>query len=71
VSHDAQDIDVAGSTVVYRVGNDIWRLASHRALLVAHASAPPIGLSIDGGRIAWAENVGASRAGRNQSVTPT
>jgi hypothetical protein len=69
VPDGAQDLDVGSGTVVYRVGNDIWRLTSHRTSPIAHTSVPPIGLSIDGGRIAWAENVGASHAGRIQSVT--
>ena len=69
VPDGARDLDVGGGTVVYRVGNDIWRLSSRRASLVAHAASRPIGLSIDGRRIAWAENVGASRAGRIQSIT--
>jgi hypothetical protein len=45
--------------VVFRVGRSIRgvSVASHRSRLLATAAATPIGLSLDGGRLAWAENV--------------
>lgn len=67
VPDTAQDIDVAGSNVVYRVANDVHLFAAGRTTLVARASSSPIGLSIVGRRIAWAENVGGR--GRIKSVT--
>lgn len=67
VPNGARDVDVAGSTVVYRVGTAIYTYTAGRTTLVARASAEPIGLSIAGRRIAWAENVGGK--GRIQSVS--
>jgi hypothetical protein len=45
--------------VVYRVGRVIGAidLTSHRAHKLVRAAATPIGLSIEGTRVAWAENV--------------
>jgi hypothetical protein len=42
---------------VYAVGNAIYLLRAQRPQLVWRAAAPPIGLSIEGRRVAWAENV--------------
>ena len=67
VAGSAQDLDVAGNEVVYRVGNEIHLLTGDRVTLVARASARPIGLSLEGRRIAWAENVRGH--GRIQSIT--
>lgn len=69
VPETTQDIDVAGGSVVYRVGSEIRVFVAGRTRLVARASAPPVGLSIVGRRIAWAENVGGR--GRIRSVALT
>jgi hypothetical protein len=57
----APDIDAYGARVVVRSGRDIWVVdaSSGRARRVATASAMPIGLSISGRTVAWAENVRA------------
>jgi hypothetical protein len=67
VAESAQDIDIAGDDVVYRVGSEIHLLAGGRTTRLATAAARPIGLSIEGRRIAWAENV--RNRGRIRSIT--
>jgi hypothetical protein len=52
------------AAIAYRVGRSIHVVGRGE---VARAAAAPIGLSIDGRRIAWAENVRGS--GRIQSLT--
>ena len=60
---------VGDRTIVFRVGRSIRTVAVHgkRVRTVAKAAGIPIGLSIAGNRIAWAENV-AGR-GRIRAVT--
>jgi hypothetical protein len=45
--------------IVFRVGTSIRGVSvtSHRSRLLAKASATPVGLSLEGGRLAWAENL--------------
>jgi hypothetical protein len=45
--------------IVFRVGRTIHavNLATHRARVVVRAAATPIGLSLEGRRLAWAENL--------------
>jgi hypothetical protein len=52
-------LSLAGTRVVYRTGRMIWVLdgISGRRVTVAAASASPIGLSIEGNRLLWGENV--------------
>ena len=52
------------AAIVYRVGRSIRVLGRGE---VARAAAVPVGLSIDGRRIAWAENVNGR--GRIQAIT--
>jgi hypothetical protein len=59
-------IDVDRRTVVYRAGHDVYVVGSSRRLRL-RAAAKPIGLSIEGRRVAWAENVG----GRGRIVAAT
>jgi hypothetical protein len=50
--------------IVFRVGRSLRAayVASHRTRLLAKAAAKPVGLSLDGSRLAWAENLpGRSR----------
>lgn len=50
--------------IVFRVGLSIRGVSvtTHRSRLIAKATARPIGLSLEGGRLAWAENLkGLSR----------
>ncbi|MFL5911221.1 MAG: hypothetical protein ACJ768_11695 [Gaiellaceae bacterium] len=62
-------LSVSDSAIVFRVGSSIRAVAVHgrRIRTVAKATGTPIGLSIAGNRIAWAENV-AGR-GRIRAVT--
>lgn len=59
VSDDAApEIDVANDVVVYRVGRAVRLVrANGTTTRIALARATPIGLSIEGGRVAWAENL--------------
>ena len=50
-------VSVGAPGAVYSVGKAIYLLRRQKPQLVARAAATPIGLSIDGRRIAWAENV--------------
>lgn len=56
----ADNLSFAGRWVVYRVGRTIRALDVQRGrvLLVARAAAIPVGLSLDGRRVAWAEQRG-------------
>lgn len=50
--------------IVFRVGRSVRGVSvtTHRSRLLANAAATPIGLSLEGGRLAWAENLkGLSR----------
>jgi hypothetical protein len=52
------DLSAAGPNVVYSIGNAIHVLhvGTMQRTRVALAAAPPVGLSIEGRRVAWAEN---------------
>ena len=54
----APELSAAGANVVFHVRNAIYRLDGQRRTLriVAVARSTPIGLSIEGRRVAWAEN---------------
>lgn len=60
-------VAVATPGAVYAVGSAIYLLRSQQPQRVWRAAAPPIGLSIEGHRIAWAENVHGH--GRIRTVT--
>jgi len=53
------DLDASGRTVVGRAGRAIWALdaTTGTARRIATAAGTPIGLSIEGHTVAWAENV--------------
>ena len=53
----ASELSVSKAGIVYPVGRSIYVLGSGQPKLVWKASGTPIGLSIEGRRIAWAENV--------------
>jgi hypothetical protein len=65
----APEISVGDDLIVFRVGRSIraLRIATKQVTKVAKAASTPIGLSITGSRIAWAENVGGR--GRIRAVT--
>jgi Tol biopolymer transport system component len=51
-------LSASGSTIVYHVGKAIYALDARHGTphLIAHAASRPIGLSIVGHRVAWAES---------------
>jgi hypothetical protein len=53
----ATELSLSKAGIVYRVGRKIYLLGSGDPKLVWRASGRPIGLSIEGRRIGWAENV--------------
>jgi hypothetical protein len=53
----ASELGVGKAGIVYRVGARIYLLGTGNPKVVWKASGTPIGLSIEGRRIAWAENV--------------
>jgi hypothetical protein len=62
-------LDAAGLTVIGRSGRRIWTydIASGSSRQIATAASTPIGLSIEGHTVAWAENVRSG--GRIRSLT--
>jgi hypothetical protein len=57
-------LSASDQLIVYRVGRSIRgvSVSTHRSRLITKASATPVGLSLEGGRLAWAENLkGLSR----------
>jgi len=65
----APELAVGKTTIVYRNGLTIRAVdvQTHRVRTIAKAAATPIGLSIAGDRVAWAEDVGGR--GRIRAVT--
>jgi len=59
VRGNATDLSISGTRVVFRSGRSIWLFDARKrhVSLLATAGAVPIGLSIDGRRVAWAENL--------------
>lgn len=53
----ASEVSAGSGGIAFRSGRDIYVLERGHAKLVARAASRPIGLSIEGNRIAWAENV--------------
>ena len=53
----ATSLSASAGGIVFRDGSRIYQLHGRKPTLVAVASAAPIGLSIEGKRIAWAESV--------------
>jgi hypothetical protein len=54
VAGSASDVSVSGSTVVYKTGRTIRVLGRPRPLAVADGE--PVGVSVDGTRVAWADS---------------
>jgi hypothetical protein len=65
----ASSLAIAGDRVVFHTGRTIHVLdvRTGRRSVVARAASPPIGLSLEGTRVAWAENTETS--GRIRAVT--
>jgi len=66
------DLDAAGTLVVGRSGRQIWLydIASGASRRIATAASTPIGLSIEGDMVAWAENVRSGGRIRAVQVSP-
>jgi hypothetical protein len=58
VREDAQSLDMAGPRVVYRTGHKIRLLdiRTQERTVISRPTSSPIGLSIEGRRVAWAQN---------------
>jgi hypothetical protein len=69
VGDNAKSLDMAGRRVVYRTRRTVHLLdtRTEERSIVARPPSPPIGLSIEGRRIAWAMNIAGD--GRIKSVT--
>ena len=63
----ATDLSASSAGIVFRDGVRIYLVHGWTPRLVARAAARPIGLSIDGRRVAWAESVNGK--GRIRGVT--
>ncbi len=63
----AADIATGSGGTIFRAGRDVYLVRSERVRLLARAAARPIGLSIEGRRIAWAETTHGK--GRIRAVT--
>jgi hypothetical protein len=57
----ASDLSVGSAGTVFRAGKRIYLLAGKSSKLVWTTKAMPIGLSIEGRRIAWAVNISGAR----------
>jgi WD40 repeat protein len=66
------DPKATGDTIFYRVGTTIWALdvRTKRTRVLARAGGRPIGLSVDGRRLAWAENRGGRAYVRAVELAP-
>lgn len=67
VAVTVRGVAVGTPGALYAVGSAIYVLPAQKPRLVARAAGAPIGLSIEGRRIAWAENVRGK--GRIRSLT--
>jgi TolB protein len=65
-------VGASGTTLVLRLGREIHAVDARtgRRRLLARAGAPPIGLSVAGRRVAWAENRGGRAYVRAVEVAP-
>ncbi|HEY6461897.1 MAG TPA: hypothetical protein VIY73_17145, partial [Polyangiaceae bacterium] len=68
----APELSAGDGTLVFRVGRSIRAVdtTTKRVRTVAKAAATPVGLSIAGRRIAWAENVGGRARIRAITLAP-
>jgi hypothetical protein len=55
----APSLTASDELVVFHVGRSLRAVsvATHRVRILASAAAPPIGVSLEGSRLAWAENL--------------
>jgi hypothetical protein len=68
----ASTLAASDTAIVYRVGRAIRAVATatHAVRPVARAASTPIGLSLEGRRLAWAENLGGSARIRTLELRP-
>jgi hypothetical protein len=68
----ASTLAASDTAIVYRVGRAIRAVATatHAGRAVARAASTPIGLSREGRRLAWAENLGGSARIRTLELRP-
>jgi hypothetical protein len=68
----APQISVSDTTIVFHVDRSIRTVDTRtkHVATIAHAAGAPIGLSVTGGRVAWAENVGGRGRIRDIVVAP-
>jgi hypothetical protein len=66
VSMAATDLATSTGGTVFRVGRDIYSVRGRTATRIARAASTPVGLSIVGNRVVWAENIHGH--GRVQAV---
>ena len=66
------EVTATDRTIIYRVGRSIRAVdvATSKARTLALAAAMPVGLSLEGTRLAWAENLPGSARIRTLRVTP-
>lgn len=66
------ELTATDRTIVYRVGRSIRAVdvASHDLSSLARAAAVPVGLSLEGRRLAWAENLKSTARIRTLAITP-
>ena len=60
VARTATDVSIGSGGIVYRDGRSIYAIRGSKAALLWRARATPIGLSIEGRRVAWAVNLKGS-----------
>jgi hypothetical protein len=56
LSPSAADVSAGSGGIVFRVGRSIYVLSGRTPKLLARAPGTPVGLSIEGRRVAWAVN---------------
>jgi hypothetical protein len=71
-SEASPELTATDRTIVYRVGRSIRAIdvATGKARTLAHAAADPVGLSLEGRRLAWAENLKGGARIRTLSIRP-
>ena len=62
VEQDEPELTANDHTIVYRVGRSLRAvdIETHGVRALARVAAAPIGLSLEGRRLAWAENLNGS-----------
>jgi hypothetical protein len=60
VPRTATDVSIGSGGTVYRVGRAIYTIRGTKPVLLWRAKATPIGLSVEGRRVAWAVNLNGS-----------